>query len=180
MPPNVITMISNPYNIVELLRQADLVVGAVLIPGAKAPKLIRRDDLKVMKNRAVLVDVAIDQGGCAETSRPTTHSNPIYIEENIVHYCVANMPGAVGTTSTLGLTNVTLPYALEIASKGWKRRRGRTPPCRRGEPGGGPGDLPRRRGGLQFAPRSGRKSSCGLKRGRIAPIIAAIPGRRRR
>jgi alanine dehydrogenase len=121
MPPNVITAVSNHYNIADLLKQADLVIGAVLIPGAKAPKLIKKADLKLMKHRAVLVDVAIDQGGCAETSRPTTHSNPIYIEDDVVHYCVANMPGAVGTTSTLGLTNVTLPYALDIANKGWKK-----------------------------------------------------------
>src|SRR5688572_24482928 len=119
MPPNVITLMSNPFNIAECLKQADLVVGAVLIPGAMAPKLIKRADLKLMKRRAVLVDVAIDQGGCAETSRPTTHSKPIYIEEDIVHYCVANIPGAVGTTSTYALTNVTLPYALQIANKGW-------------------------------------------------------------
>ena len=118
MPPNVITLMSNPFNIQECLKQADLVVGAVLIPGAMAPKLIKRSDLKLMKRRAVLVDVAIDQGGCAETSRPTTHSKPIYLEEDIVHYCVANIPGAVGTTSTYALTNVTLPYALQIANKG--------------------------------------------------------------
>ncbi len=121
MPPNVVTLFSNPYTIGELVKQADLVVGAILIPGAKAPKLITRKHLKSMKHRAVLVDVAIDQGGCAETSRPTTHSKPIYIEEDVVHYCVANIPGAVGTTSTHALTNVTLPYALEIASKGWKK-----------------------------------------------------------
>jgi len=121
MPPNVITLMSNPFNIAECLVKADLVVGAVLIPGAMAPKLIKRADLKMMKRRAVLVDVAIDQGGCAETSRPTTHSKPIYIEEDIVHYCVANIPGAVGTTSTYALTNVTLPYALQIANKGWAK-----------------------------------------------------------
>ncbi|HKS16746.1 MAG TPA: alanine dehydrogenase, partial [Planctomycetota bacterium] len=119
MPPNVITLMSNPFNIAECLTKADLVVGAILIPGAMAPKLIKRADLKLMKRRAVLVDVAIDQGGCAETSRPTTHSKPIYLEEDIVHYCVANIPGAVGTTSTYALTNVTLPYALSIANKGW-------------------------------------------------------------
>jgi alanine dehydrogenase len=121
MPPNVITLMSNPFNISECLKGADLVVGAVLIPGAMAPKLIKRADLKLMKHRAVLVDVAIDQGGCAETSRPTTHSKPIYIEEDIVHYCVANIPGAVGTTSTYALTNVTLPYAVAIANKGWQK-----------------------------------------------------------
>lgn len=121
MPPNVVTLYSNPLNLQALFRLADLVVGAVLIPGAKTPKLIRREDLRLMKRRAVLVDVAIDQGGLAETSRPTTHSKPIYIEEDVVHYCVTNIPGAVGTTSTHALTNVTLPYALEIAAKGWRR-----------------------------------------------------------
>lgn len=121
MPQNVRTLYSNPYNIRESLQNADLVIGAVLIPGAKTPKLIKRSDLTLMKRRAVLVDVAIDQGGCAETSRPTTHGKPIYIEEEIVHYCVTNIPGAVGTTSTYALTNVTLPYALEIAEKGWIR-----------------------------------------------------------
>lgn len=121
MPPNVITIHSNPVTLRELLKLSDLVVGAVLIPGAKAPKLILRDDLKTMKRRAVLIDVAIDQGGCAETSRPTTHSKPIYVEEDVVHYCVANIPGAVGTTSTYALTNMTMPYAVEIATKGWKK-----------------------------------------------------------
>jgi len=120
MPSNVVTIYSNSLNLRELLPQADLVVGAVLIPGAKTPKLIDRDLLRSMKRRAVFVDVAIDQGGCAETSRPTTHSDPIYIEEDVVHYCVANIPGAVGTTSTYALTNVTLPYAVEIAGRGWR------------------------------------------------------------
>ena len=96
-------------------------VGAVLIPGAKAPKLVTRDMLKTMKKGAVLVDVAIDQGGCFETSKPTTHSDPIYTVDGVVHYCVANMPGAVPKTSTLALTNATLPYAVQIANKGWKR-----------------------------------------------------------
>jgi alanine dehydrogenase len=132
MPPNVITLMSNPFNIAECLQKADLVVGAVLIPGAMAPKLVKRADLKKMKRRAVLVDVAIDQGGCAETSRPTTHSKPIYIEEDIVHYCVANIPGAVGTTSTYALTNVTLPYAVEIANRGWVRAARELPAIRRG------------------------------------------------
>ncbi len=121
MPPNVITIYSNPINLRELIYQADLVVGAVLIPGAKAPNLITREDLKKMKHRAVFVDVAIDQGGCAETSKPTTHTEPIYIEEDIVHYCVANIPGAVGTTSTYALTNMTFPYVLDIANNGWKK-----------------------------------------------------------
>jgi len=124
MPPNVVTLYSNAANIEEMLPRADLVIGAVLIPGAKAPKLVHRADLKKMKHRAVLVDVAIDQGGCAETSRPTTHAKPVYIEDDIVHYCVANMPGAVGTTSTYALTNMTLPYAVEIAGKGWRRAAG--------------------------------------------------------
>ncbi|MCW2310130.1 alanine dehydrogenase [Rhodobium gokarnense] len=100
---------------------ADLIIGAVLVPGAAAPKLVTRDMLKTMNRGAVLVDVAIDQGGCFETSRPTTHDNPIFVEENIVHYCVANMPGAVARTSTYALNNVTLPHALAIADKGWKQ-----------------------------------------------------------
>jgi alanine dehydrogenase len=111
---------STPSLLRKLIREADVVVGAVLIPGAKAPRLINRDMLKTMKNGAVLVDVAIDQGGCFETSRPTTHSDPIYTIDGVVHYCVANMPGAVPKTSTIALTNATLPYALEIANKGWK------------------------------------------------------------
>jgi alanine dehydrogenase len=104
-----------------LIKEADVVVGAVLIPGAKAPRLITREMLKTMKKGAVLVDVAIDQGGCFETSKATTHGDPIYTVEGVVHYCVANMPGAVPKTSTLALTNATLPYAVEIANKGWKK-----------------------------------------------------------
>ncbi len=118
MPPNVYTIYSHAYNIREYLSRADLVVGAVLIPGAKAPSLIPREYLKLMKHGAVIVDVAVDQGGCCETTRPTTHEQPIYIEENVVHYCVANMPGAVGRTSTIALTNATLPYAVTLAGKG--------------------------------------------------------------
>ena len=118
MPRNVTTVFSNRHNILDLLPWADLVIGAVLIPGAKAPNLVRRDDLKRMPPRAVIIDVAIDQGGCFETSKPTTHSKPTYIVDDIVHYCVANMPGAVGRTSTYALTNVTLPYALQLANKG--------------------------------------------------------------
>ena len=118
MPQNVTTLFSDRHNILECLRQADLVIGAVLIPGAKAPHLVRRDDLKMMQPRAVIIDVAIDQGGCVETSRPTTHAKPTYIVDDIVHYCVTNMPGAVGRTSTYALTNVTLPYALQLANKG--------------------------------------------------------------
>ena len=121
MPRNVITLMSNSYNIKEKLKEADLVIGAVLIPGAKAPVIVTKEMVKLMKPGSVIVDVAIDQGGCIETSRPTTHSRPVYIEEGVVHYCVTNMPGAVAGTSTYALTNVTLPYALEIANKGYKR-----------------------------------------------------------
>lgn len=120
MPKNVKTLFSTEGNIRALLPQTDLVIGAVLIPGAKAPNLIRRDMLSLMRPGTVMVDVAIDQGGCFETSRATTHDDPIYIIEDVVHYCVANMPGAVPYTSTLGLTNVTLPYAVQIANKGWR------------------------------------------------------------
>ncbi|WP_209331590.1 alanine dehydrogenase [Lunatimonas salinarum] len=120
MPANVNTMMSNEFNIRKLLPTADLVVGAVLIPGAKAPHLITRDMLALMNPGTVLVDVAVDQGGCIETCRPTTHENPTYVIDGVLHYCVANMPGAVPYTSTLALTNATLPYALELADKGWK------------------------------------------------------------
>ena len=121
MPRNCFPLMYSPSTLRDLVPKADVVVGAVLIPGAKAPKLITRDMLKAMKKGSVLVDVAIDQGGCFETSRPTTHSNPTYIVDDVVHYCVANMPGAVAKTSTIALTNATLPYALEIANKGWKK-----------------------------------------------------------
>lgn len=121
MPNNVTTVFSNRHNILECLRLSDLVVGAVLIPGAKAPQLVRREDLRLMPPRAVVVDVAIDQGGCFETSRPTTHARPTYIVDDIVHYCVTNMPGAVGRTSTYALTNVTLPYVLQLANRGVER-----------------------------------------------------------
>ncbi len=121
MPRNVTTLFSNRHNILDTLQWADLVIGAVLIPGAKAPHLVRRDDLKRMPHRAVIIDVAIDQGGCFETSRPTTHAKPTYIVDDIVHYCVTNMPGAVGRTSTYALTNVTLPYAVQLANKGVDR-----------------------------------------------------------
>lgn len=114
------TLFSNKANILEQLKNADAVIGAVLIPGAKAPKLITKDMLRIMKKGSVLVDVAIDQGGCFETSRPTTHNNPTYIVDDIVHYCVANMPGAVARTSTIALTNATLPFVSEIARKGLK------------------------------------------------------------
>jgi alanine dehydrogenase len=121
MPANVITRYSSEYNIRELLPSHDLVVGAVLIPGAKAPKLITRDMLKLMRPGSVIVDVAVDQGGCIETCTPTTHENPTYIIDDVVHYCVANMPGAVPYTSTIALTNATLPYALQLADKGWEK-----------------------------------------------------------
>ena len=121
MPKNVKTLMSSEYNIREELKHADLVVGSVLIPGAKAPKLVTRDMLKEMEPGTVMVDVAIDQGGCFETSRPTTHENPVYYVDGILHYCVANIPGAVPYTSTLALTNATLPYAIQLADKGWRR-----------------------------------------------------------
>jgi alanine dehydrogenase len=111
---------SNVWTIPESLRQADLVIGGVLIPGASAPKLVRRDMLPAMKNGAVMVDVAIDQGGCFETSRPTTHTNPVYFVDGVLHYCVSNMPAAVPHTSTLALTNATFPYLLELANRGFE------------------------------------------------------------
>ncbi len=118
MPANVNTVFSDRHNVVEQLQRADLVVGAVLIPGAKAPRLVLADDLKLMKPGAVVIDVAIDQGGCVETSRPTTHAEPTYIVEDVVHYCVTNMPGAVGRTSTYALSNVTFPYVKRLANEG--------------------------------------------------------------
>ncbi|MEQ9304670.1 MAG: alanine dehydrogenase [Marinoscillum sp.] len=121
MPANVNTFMSNEYNIRELISTHDLIVGAVLIPGAKAPHLITRDMLKDMNPGTVLVDVAVDQGGCIETCKPTTHQDPTYVIDGILHYCVANMPGAVPYTSTLALTNATLPYALQLANKGWQK-----------------------------------------------------------
>jgi alanine dehydrogenase len=120
MPANVTTLYSNRYNILEQIRKADLVVGAVLLPGAKAPNLVRREDLKEMMPGSVIVDVAVDQGGCVETIKPTTHADPIYVVDEVIHYGVANMPGAVSRTSTLALTNATFPYALTLANKGWK------------------------------------------------------------
>lgn len=121
MPKNVKTLMSSEYNIREELKTADLVVGSVLIPGAKAPKLVTREMLGLMEKGSVLVDVAIDQGGCFETSHPTTHEEPTYYVDGILHYCVANIPGAVPYTSTLALTNATLPYALQLADKGWQK-----------------------------------------------------------
>jgi alanine dehydrogenase len=120
MPANVTTMFSSEYNIRKLIQDHDLIVGAVLIPGAKAPKLITKDMLKLMRPGTVLVDIAVDQGGCFETTHATTHADPTYIIDHIVHYCVANMPGAVPFTSTVALTNATLPYAIQLAQKGWK------------------------------------------------------------
>lgn len=121
MPANVQLIYSNRHNILEQIAVADLVIGGVLIPGAKAPKLVRRDDLKRMRAGAVIVDVAVDQGGCVETIHPTTHENPTYVIDGVIHYGVANMPGGVPRTSTLALTNATLPYALKLANKGWKQ-----------------------------------------------------------
>jgi alanine dehydrogenase len=120
LPTNVDTVYSNRYNILEAISRADLVVGAVLLIGAKAPHLILRDDLKLMKQGAVVVDVAVDQGGCMETIKPTTHENPTYFVDGILHYAVANMPGGVPRTSTLALTNATLPYGLKLAKHGWR------------------------------------------------------------
>ncbi|ABW66941.1 alanine dehydrogenase [Desulfosudis oleivorans] len=121
MPKNCFLLMSTPAVIRERIQTADVVIGAVLLAGARAPRLVTREMLKTMKKGAVMVDVAIDQGGCFETSRPTTHTDPVFVEEQVIHYCVANMPGAVPRTSTLALTNATLPYALELADKGWQR-----------------------------------------------------------
>jgi alanine dehydrogenase len=120
MPANVTMIYSNRHNLLEQIGTADLVIGGVLVPGAKAPKLIRRDDLKRMRPGAVIVDVAVDQGGCVETIKPTTHENPTYTIDGIIHYGVANMPGAVPHTSTLALTNATFPYAMKLANLGWQ------------------------------------------------------------
>jgi alanine dehydrogenase len=118
MPPNVSTLFSDRHTVREQLRRADLVIGAVLVPGARAPHLIEREDLKLMKPGSVIIDVAVDQGGCVATTRPTTHSDPTFVVDEVLHYCVANMPGAVGRTSTFALCNVTLPWALRIANRG--------------------------------------------------------------
>lgn len=120
MPKNVTLLYSDPHTIRDNLERADLVIGAVLLPGKKAPELVTREHLKIMQKGAVLVDVAIDQGGCIASSRPTTHENPTFIEEGIVHYCVSNMPGAVPRTSTFALTNATFPYLRQLAKNGWK------------------------------------------------------------
>ncbi len=121
LPPHVVTMFSSEYNIRKLVANHDLIVGAVLIPGGKTPKVITRDMLKLMRPGTVIVDVSVDQGGCIETCKPTTHENPTYIVDGMLHYCVTNMPGAVPYTSTVALTNCTFPYILELADKGWKK-----------------------------------------------------------
>lgn len=121
LPPHVVTMYSSEYNIRQLVTNHDLIVGAVLIPGGKSPKVITRDMLKLMRPGTVIVDVSVDQGGCIETCKPTTHENPTYIVDGILHYCVTNMPGAVPYTSTIALTNSTFPYVLELADKGWRK-----------------------------------------------------------
>ncbi len=132
MPQNCCLLISSPETIRRLIREADAVIGSVLIPGAKAPKLVTREMIKLMKKGSVLVDVAIDQGGCFETSKATTHKDPIYTIDGVIHYCVGNMPGAVAKTSTLALTNATLPYAVEIANKGWKKAMQENPEIKKG------------------------------------------------
>ena len=132
MPANVTLIYSNRHTILEQISTADLVVGAVLIPGAVAPRLIRREDLKIMQTGAVIVDVAIDQGGCVETIHATTHENPTYVVDGIVHYGVANMPGGVPRTSTLALTNATFPYAKQLANKGWKKALKENPALKKG------------------------------------------------
>ncbi len=116
---NLITLASNPLNIAEAVKRADLVIGAVLVAGAKAPHLVTREMVKTMKPGSVIVDVAVDQGGCVETTRPTSHSDPIFLEDGVIHYCVTNMPGAVPRTSTYALSNATLPYAVRLANKGF-------------------------------------------------------------
>ncbi|HEU5170714.1 MAG TPA: alanine dehydrogenase [Gemmatimonadales bacterium] len=132
LPANVDTVYSNRHNVVDAVTGAELVVGAVLLPGARAPHLVKRDDLTRMKQGAVIVDVAVDQGGCVETIRPTTHENPTYFVEGILHYGVANMPGGVPRTSTLALTNATLPYALKLARDGWRDACRADPALRKG------------------------------------------------
>jgi alanine dehydrogenase len=121
LPANVTMVFSNEYNIRRELRRTDLIIGAVLIPGAKAPHLITRQMLSEMRDGTVVIDVAVDQGGCIETARPTTHEDPTYVIDGVIHYCVANMPGAVPFTSTLALTNATFPYLMQIAEKGWEK-----------------------------------------------------------
>lgn len=132
MPANVKTMMSNEFNIREMVQNHDLIIGAVLIPGAKAPHLVTRDMLQTMRPGTVMVDVAVDQGGCFATTQATTHADPTFIVEEVIQYCVANMPGAVPRTSTIALTNATLPYAIQIAGKGWKQACIDSVPLRKG------------------------------------------------
>lgn len=132
MPANVVCLYSDVYKIRQMIQRADLLIGAVLLPGAKAPNLVSRADLELMKDGAVIVDVAVDQGGCIETARPTTHEDPVYVIDGVVHYCVANMPGAVPRTSTIALTNATLPYVRKIAGKGWRAACRESEPIKRG------------------------------------------------
>jgi alanine dehydrogenase len=132
MPANVVLIHSNRHNILEQLATADLVVGAVLVTGAKAPRLVRREDLRLMRPGSVIVDVAIDQGGCVETIHATTHENPTYVVDGVIHYGVANMPGGVPRTSTLALTNATFPYAQQLANKGWKKALASSPALLKG------------------------------------------------
>jgi alanine dehydrogenase len=132
LPANVQTLVSNEYNILEAIKVSDLIIGAVLVPGAKAPILIRKEMLALMKPGTVVVDVAVDQGGCIETCQPTTHDNPTYVIDEVVHYCVSNMPGAVPQTSTAGLTNATLPYVLQLANKGWEKASAENPELQKG------------------------------------------------
>jgi alanine dehydrogenase len=120
MPKNVVTVMSDAHNLRDKIKDADLVIGAVLIPGSRTPKLITEKIVSSMKPGAVIVDVSVDQGGCVETTRPTTHENPTFLKHGVVHYCVTNMPGAVGRTSTYALANVTLPYIKQLADKGWR------------------------------------------------------------
>ena len=132
MPPHVITEFSNEFNIRKYIQTHDLIIGGVLLKGAKAPNLITRDMLKEMRPGTVIVDVAVDQGGCVETTRPTTHEDPIYIIDDVVHYSVANMPGAVPYTSTVALTNVTLPYVVKLANLGWANATDKDPALKKG------------------------------------------------
>jgi alanine dehydrogenase len=132
LPENVVTLMSNRMSLEECLRRGDALIGAVLIHGAKAPRLVTRDMLKLMRPGAVIVDVAVDQGGCCETTRPTTHSDPVYTVDGIIHYCVANMPGAFARTSTFALTNATLPYAQQLADKGWMQAARENPEIAKG------------------------------------------------
>ena len=131
MPANVTVLFSDRHTVREQLRRADLVIGSVLVPGAKAPHLVEREDLKLMKPGSVIIDVAVDQGGCVETTHPTTHSEPTFVVDDVLHYCVANMPGAVGRTSTFALCNVTLPWALQIANRGLVAAADALPPVAR-------------------------------------------------